>query len=253
MSRYEDLFGQKFGRLAPYAIESRNKSRVFLRCKCECGNDVVIRADHMTSGASRSCGCLQKEAASKANKKRTPFKIVGDVAIGKTDQGFEFIIDAEDLSKVSDRCWSVNANGYLQTNAYAEGKTLLLHKFIVGDYKKGFCVDHIDRNKLNNRKTNLRICLPKDNAKNTSIRIDNTSGFTGVYKSKDRSKWWAEITANGEKHYLGSFENFNDAVRARLDAEKEYFGEYSPHANANHPWATPAYEIDGVFFSVPRG
>lgn len=242
MSRYENLFGKRFGRIIPYEIASKNGKRVFLRCKCDCGNETVIRADHMISGASQSCGCLQKERAGEANRRATPFTIAGDVAVGRTAQGVDFYIDARDLDKVSDKSWHVNAQGYLQTNIYQDGTSPLLHKIILGDYEKGFCVDHIDRNKLNNRRSNLRICRQRDNAKNQSVRIDNTSGFTGVYKDKQTGAWWAEITADGEKHYLGRFQNFGDAVRARIEGEKEYFGEFAPQA----------YEIDGVYFSVAK-
>lgn len=240
MSACEELFGQRFGRLVPYAIESRNGNRDFLRCKCDCGNETVVRADHLKSGASRSCGCLQKERAGEANRLITPFEIVGNVAIGRTAQGIEFYIDAEDLEKVAGKCWSVNACGYLQTNLYSQGKTVLLHRIIMGDYEKGLCVDHIDRNKLNNMKSNLRLCRQKDNAKNTRIRSDNTSGHKGVYKKNGR--WFSEITADGERHYLGTFKNIDDAIAARVKAEERYFGEYAPQA----------YEIDGIYFSIGR-
>lgn len=229
MSRYEDIFGQKFGMLTPIAIESRGKY-VFLRCKCDCGNEVVVRGDHMMSGATQSCGCWQKKRAGEVNRRVTPFEIVGDVAIGRTSQGIEFYIDAEDLQKVSDKSWHVNSLGYVQTNIHKDGTSPLLHKILLGDYGKGLCVDHIDRNKLNNRKSNLRLCWQKDNAKNKSVRSDNTSGFTGVYLDKRNGGWFAAITADGETHYLGSFRNFEDAVRARIEGEKEYFGEYAPRA-----------------------
>lgn len=185
-----------------------------------------------------SCGCLQKEAASVANKQETPFIVKDDIAIGKTAQGIEFIIDAEDLSKVVGKTWHINAMGYPQTNIYRDGTSPLLHRLIIGDYEKGLCVDHIDHNKLNNRKSNLRICRHADNMKNTSMRVDNTSGFTGVRFDQRRGKWYAEIQANGKTHYLGSFNNFDDAVNARIEGEKQYFGEYAPKRS------------DGVYFSA---
>lgn len=223
--------GNKYGRLTAverYDRLSGGKIRTFWECKCDCGNKTVVRSDHLQSGASQSCGCLQKEAASTANRKITPFTIIGDVAIGKTTQGVEFFVDAEDVNKLNDKTWTLSANGYLQTNLYREGRTVLLHKFIVGDYEKGFCVDHIDRNKLNNRKSNLRICRQADNAKNSSLRSDNTSGVTGVYKDKRNGGWRVEITANKERHYLGTFSNYYDAVKTRREAERLYFGEYAP-------------------------
>lgn len=249
MAKFKDLQGQKFGRLtvlervANSQRTENHRPRTQWLCVCDCGKQTVVRSENLVAGTTLSCGCLQKEAASAANKRETPFIVKDDIAIGKTAQGIEFIIDAEDLSKVAGKTWHINAMGYPQTNIYQDGTSPLLHRIILGGYEKGFCVDHIDRNKLNNRRSNLRICRQRDNAKNQSVRIDNTSGFTGVYKDKQTGAWWAEITADGERHYLGRFQRFGDAVRARIEGEKEYFGEFAPRA----------YEIDGVYFSVPRG
>lgn len=241
MNKYEEMLGLRFGRLIPLEIVSKTGKGAYLRCKCDCGREKIVRSDHLVSGASRSCGCLQKEAASAANKRETPFIIKGDIAFGKTAQGIEFIIDAEDLDKVSGKTWHVNAMGYLQTNIYRDRTSPLLHQIIMGDHEKGLCVDHIDRNKLNNKKSNLRICRQGDNAKNSSMRSDNKSGFTGVRFDPRRGRWYAEIRANGVSHYLGSFDSFNKAMNARLEGEKKYFGEYAP------------IRSDGVYFSTGKG
>ena len=242
MARTRDLSGQKIGQLtvleraANSPRTEKHRPRTQWLCVCDCGKKTVIRSDHLVDGTTLSCGCLQKKAASTANKRETPFIIKGDIAIGKTAQGIEFVIDAEDLSKVAGKTWHINAMGYPQTNIYSEGTSPLLHRIIMGDYEKGFCVDHIDRDKLNNRKSNLRICRQVDNAKNTSMRINNTSGFTGV--REQHGKWYAEIRANGKTHRLGSFDSFEAAVNARIEGEKQYFGEYAPK------------RIDGVYFST---
>lgn len=223
--------GMVFGRLTAIektVVEKNGRKRNFWKCRCRCGNEVMIRDDHLMSGASQSCGCLQKEAASSANRRETPFVIKGDIAVGRTAQGVEFIIDAEDLNKVSDKTWHINAMGYPQTSIYKDGVILLLHRIIMGDYEKGLCVDHIDRNKLNNRKSNLRICRQGDNAKNAGMRINNTSCFTGVRCDQRNGRWYAEIRANGKSHYLGSFLSFDEAVQARINGEKQYFGEFAP-------------------------
>jgi hypothetical protein len=55
----------------------------------------------------------------------------------------------------------------------------------------------------------------------------NTSGSTGVVWVKSRNNWKAEIKLNGETVYLGSFDKFDDAERARKEAEEKYFGEFS--------------------------
>lgn len=91
-----------------------------------------------------------------------------------------------------------------------------------------FNYDHIDRNELNNRKYNLRQRTIQQNNMNKSIRCDNTSEITGVYFDRSRMKWVANLILNGERKYNKRFDNKEDAIRARLQAEKEYFGEFAP-------------------------
>lgn len=55
----------------------------------------------------------------------------------------------------------------------------------------------------------------------------NTSGVKGVHYDKDRNKWKSEICVNNKKIMLGRFENKDDAIKARCDAEIKYFGEYN--------------------------
>lgn len=229
MSIHEDLFNKKFGRLIPHEIVGGKGKRIYIRCECDCGKETVVRSDHLISGASQSCGCLQKEKASLANSRQTAFRISGDIAIGTDFRGKKFIIDASDLGLVSNITWHVNTLGYVQGSIYAESQNLLLHRFILGDVAIGLAVDHINRNKLDNRRANLRVCQNKDNIKNMWKRKDNTSGWTGVYHDKRYGNWWSEIMVNGEKHYLGGYKKFDDAVIERYNAEQKYFGEFAPH------------------------
>ena len=85
-------------------------------------------------------------------------------------------------------------------------------------------VDHINHNKKDNRKQNLRIVSRQENMCNTSIQSNNKSG---VHFDKRFYKWVAQISYKGKKIYLGSFLKFDDAVKARKEAEEKYFGEYS--------------------------
>lgn len=88
-------------------------------------------------------------------------------------------------------------------------------------------VDHINGNKLDNRKSNLRICCNADNLKNrVKLPSNNTSGILGVRYRADRNKWYAEIQFNKQKINLGSYTEKEDAIKARLEAEIKYFGKY---------------------------
>ncbi len=53
------------------------------------------------------------------------------------------------------------------------------------------------------------------------------SGCKGVYWAKDKNKWTVQVSVNNKTKYIGRFANYEDAVKARLDAEKQYYGEYA--------------------------
>ncbi len=83
-------------------------------------------------------------------------------------------------------------------------------------------MDHEDRNPSNNRWLNLRPATNKQNAENTTPR-NNSSGHRGVRWHKPRCKWAARITHNGVERHLGLFENLDDAISARAEAEKRLY------------------------------
>lgn len=95
-------------------------------------------------------------------------------------------------------------------------------------------IDHINRKKHDNRKSNLRECTHQQNTINVGKKKNNTSGVVGVSYRKDIDKWRAEINVNRKYIYLGIFSNFNDAVNARKRAEKYYFREFFDHDSINN-------------------
>jgi hypothetical protein len=91
----------------------------------------------------------------------------------------------------------------------------------------GVIIDHIDRNRIDCRKSNLRTVNNSQNTMNSCIRSDNISGVRGVYWNDRRNKWVARITANKQDIYLGNYDKFEDAEIARKIGEEKYFGEYN--------------------------
>lgn len=89
-------------------------------------------------------------------------------------------------------------------------------------------IDHIDGNPCNNRMDNLREVSSRDNHRNTCIHKHNKSGITGVHFSKRWKRWRAQIGINGRSIYLGDFDDFQDAVSARKEAEAK-FGFHPNH------------------------
>lgn len=83
-------------------------------------------------------------------------------------------------------------------------------------------IDHINRQRADNRWCNLREISRSKNLHNTSLRKDNLSGFKGVQWDGARNKWHARIKINGVAYFLGRFNNLTDAVAARAAAESKY-------------------------------
>ena len=86
---------------------------------------------------------------------------------------------------------------------------------------------------FDNRKDFLRIGNQSQNMMNASKRIDNTSGTTGISQLSRDGKWSAEIQFNNKKIRLGIFEDLEDAIKARKEAEEKYFGEWSLENSMN--------------------
>ena len=96
------------------------------------------------------------------------------------------------------------------------------------DAKPGQVIDHINKNRADNRKCNLRLCKRAENDRNRSTYSTNTSGVTGVYFDKQRNKWVASISYNKKRTLIGRFASKEDAVRARIEREAALFKEFAP-------------------------
>jgi hypothetical protein len=83
-------------------------------------------------------------------------------------------------------------------------------------------LDHRDGNGLNNRIDNLREVTNQQNGMNTKLRIDSKTGVSGIRWHKLAKKWNVRITVHNQEIYLGLYENFEDAVRVRKEAESKY-------------------------------
>ena len=98
----------------------------------------------------------------------------------------------------------------------------------MNDLENKHDIDHIKtERKFDNRKSNLRIATRSQNNTNKGIMKCNTSGATGVRWHSRDCRWEAWVNVDKKHKYLGRFDNFEDAVKARKDAEKIYYGDFS--------------------------
>lgn len=118
---------------------------------------------------------------------------------------------------------SLRKNNYLRVGMH--DKDLFVHRVVFimhHGYNPENIIDHIDMNPLNNRIENLRETSFTCNIRNTGVNRLNNSGIKGVDFHNASNKWRARIVVNREVKYLGIFENFDDAVKARWEAECEH-------------------------------
>jgi hypothetical protein len=101
-----------------------------------------------------------------------------------------------------------------------------MHRQILGN-KEGLLTDHINRNRLDNRKTNLRVCNSSQNGFNKGFRSDNKTGIIGVHWDRERKRWFASIGINKKHIALGRFKSKQKAIMIRKEAERRYFGDYA--------------------------
>lgn len=146
------------------------------------------------------------------------------------------IIDAQDADYINQWKWTYLSSGYAFRRKYlgvVDGKEqseyILMHRLLM-DCPEGYEVDHINHNRLDNRKSNLRIVTRAQNTHNAGIRSDNTSGHKNIYWYKAYKKWMVTVGANGKSHFIGYYDKLDEAVEAKKLAIKRLHGEY---ANVN--------------------
>jgi hypothetical protein len=231
VGKFIDITGQTFGRLTVIDYAGLNiRGEATWECRCSCGNpnSVIVPSYDLRKRHTSSCGCLQREVTSKLHKQTNRYEIRDDYVVGYTNRGNPFFVDKEDLNKIQDYCWvEKRQSDTIYPMAYvSKGKYIRLGRLIM-DAQDTEVVDHINHDTMDNRRVNLRIVKQAENMLNVGIRSNNTTGVTGVWREKRRSKWVAEIKRDGIKHFLGQYDSFDEAVAARKAAEEKYFGEYS--------------------------
>ena len=150
------------------------------------------------------------------------YKIVSDYVVGIFENGAEMMFDVSDLELVSAYPWHIDSLGY--PRAWTGDEETRLHRLLIPCVPDGLVVDHINRNKMDNRRANLRVVTQKENNQNITVHKNNTSGVSGVFFDKRAKRWRAQISRDGKTTHVGIFDCFDDAVAARKDAEKKFYG-----------------------------
>lgn len=153
------------------------------------------------------------------------FTVNGDYAVGHLADGTEFMIDAEDTSLVEKHYWYINGNGYLFRRDAKTRELFYMHRVILGlTPDDDRVVDHLNHNKLDNRKCNIRIVTQSENCMNNIQRCSNTNGYTGVRISKNGENFISKIEQGGICYELLKTHSIEDAAQAYNIAADYLFG-----------------------------
>lgn len=145
-----------------------------------------------------------------------------------TRKGEEIFVDDEDYKWLNQYTWYSSKGYAIRATSRKDSnkrKYIFMHREIM-NAPKGMVVDHKDHKTLNNQKENLRVCTHQENSMNKKIANSNNSGYPGVYWGEVQGRWIARIGLANETIRIGTYISWEDAVKARQEAEIKYFGEF---------------------------
>lgn len=221
----KNLIGKTFGlqTVISEAEPYRNPKTGYVECakwlcQCECGNAKELPTSQLTTRKNNyGCGCKGVDKRISKNNELGCMEYT-------TRQGKIFLFDECDLDIIKSSSWYIDTTGYVCSNKYG-----LLHRNLmnVNDCKEQ--VDHINGDRSDNRRCNLRVTDNQHNCWNSGMMSNNTSGHKHVSKSKYKN-WRVRINKDG-KEYAWYTDDYDEACRIAEEKHKEMFGEYSVYNN----------------------
>jgi len=131
------------------------------------------------------------------------------------------IIDIKNVNNIKYYKWHLTGQGYVKNTEKG-----WLH-YVVKKKRDGFIIDHINRNKLDNREKNLRYATYIENNRNKKANKPNKHGFVGLTYDERDSKWYPNVYIKGKVVGLGGYKDKKDAIKARIDGEIKYYKEFA--------------------------
>ncbi len=138
------------------------------------------------------------------------------------------IVDEADYDRLMKFKWRISDKGYAMRTQTDKGKAsgVLMHRMLL-DPPKGFMADHINGDRLDNRRCNLRLATALENARNRTNNHNSRSKYKGVAWKVENNKWQARIRIVGKQHHIGLFDTEEDAAYAYNEAAKLQHGDFS--------------------------
>lgn len=217
VGKFIDLKGNRFDRLL--VIErsgTGNTGQALWKCLCDCGKEANVLSDNLKRGKQRSCGCLLIESrithGATSGGKTEEYKVWQEMRRRCNDEkSNNYHLYGGRGIKVCER-WENSFENFLEDMGKRTSPRHSIDRiFNDEDYKPGNC----------------RWATGSEQSINQRIRKTNTSGYKGVSWEARRNSWLAKITLNYKSIHLGNFENIEDAIKARKQAEIRYHNKPS--------------------------
>lgn len=196
---------------------------ILYRCVClRCGAESIRTSGGLVNSKAKRC---------KACPPEYHFQIENEVARGVLPDGSVFSIDADMIELLSQHYWWRNGEGYVVTKKGA--KTLLMQWLVMGyeSAPKNMVIDHINQNKADNRRCNLRFVSEHQNNLNHGISKANKSGYVGAFFDNRKGRFCGKITVNNHGIRLGFTDDLIEAAQMYNIASELLFGEFAGHHN----------------------
>lgn len=132
------------------------------------------------------------------------------------------LFDIETMPKVMSKKWYLDKNGYAVARGERRGTSIRMHRFLT-DAKKGQEIDHINRDKLDNRLSNLRFVTHQENCLNRALGKP--------HRDKQRNLWKARVKINQREVFLGRYKTYEEAEIVLKEAHIKYFGAMQEISN----------------------
>jgi hypothetical protein len=145
-----------------------------------------------------------------------------EIVLGNS--GYSALVDDQDYDYLNKWKWQYHKAGYAQRATNTGGKyvCLLLHRVLMNP-PEGMVIDHINHNKLDNMRNNLRVCTPSQNGMNRNGK----NLYKGVSWNKRACKWQVKITVDKRLKHIGEYKDIIEAADAYNRAAKLYYGEFA--------------------------
>ena len=168
------------------------------------------------------------------------YRMSGDLGhmIMTFPNGTELLFDTDDYGRVSAHTWHRTGRWY--AGAYIDHKYVRFHRFLM-NAPSYLQVDHINLDKFDNRRSNLRFATHKENKRNSGLQSNNTSGCKGARYYKARGKYVAKIKVDGKHIHLGYYSTLLEASCAYDRAALYYFGEFARLNNLREKNPSPLF------------